>query len=562
MKPEIELILDSTHDAMIAIDGEKRITLFNKAAQKLTGIAFDNAMAKEVEDVIDNTRLPVVMKSGISELNRRQMLGTTEIITNRMPVKNEKGQIIGAIAVFRDISEISRLSEEVIGLSQSMDRLRSLFDSLQDGISVVDLSGEIILINDSYHRMAQTQEFKQKRDVFDEVKLHKRVLASGQVIRGVNKYIPHLRKHVIIDCSPFFIAGELKGSMAVIRDFSEIERLNADLSQAKSIIRNLEAKYTFDDIIGNHPKMVDATEKAKLAAATHATLLLRGESGTGKELLAHAIHNASQRKFNQFIRVNCAAIHQNLLESELFGYVEGSFTGAKKEGHKGYFERAHGGTLFLDEIAEIDLSTQAKLLRALQEKEIIPVGSTEPKQVDLRVISATNADLEKLVEEKKFREDLYYRLNVFPITLPALRERKEDIPALAINLMKKLNREFGRITEEIDPEAMAVLMDYDWPGNVRELENIIARAMINLSLSDKVLRIKDLPTLQRHTPLVTPQIIREDDLLPLKNFLQLQEKDYIYDALSRFKGNKTMTAKALGISIRSLYNKLGGRKDE
>lgn len=557
MKPEIELILDSTHDAMIAIDSSQNITLFNKAAELLTEIRAEDALGYDVEMVIDNTRLPAVMKSGVSELNRRQMLGSIEIITNRMPVINEKGVIVGAIAVFRDISELSRLSEEVIGLSQSIDRLRSLFDTLQDAISVVDLQGEIILINDSYKRMAKVEEYKTTRGAFEEDPLHKRVLASAQRIRGVNKFITHLNKHVIIDCSPFYIAGEMKGSIAVIRDFSEIERLNADLSQAKSIIRNLEAKYTFDDIIGSHPKMVDATEKAKLAAATNATLLLRGESGTGKELLAHAIHNASSRRFNQFIRVNCAAISSNLLESEFFGYVEGSFTGAKKEGHKGYFERAHGGTIFLDEIAEIDLNTQAKLLRVLQEKEIIPVGSTEARPVDVRVISATNANLEKLVEEKRFREDLYYRLNVFPITLPALRERKEDIPDLALSLMEKLNREFGRVTESIDGDAMLELMSYSWPGNVRELENIIARAMINIKLSDTHITKEHLPALVDHVPThhSAPKGSLESGM-KLKEYLAMMEKHFLEEALKLHGGNKTETARSLGISLRSLYNKI------
>jgi len=211
--------------------------------------------------------------------------------------------------------------------------------------------------------------------------------------------------------------------------------------QAKQIIRNLEAKYTFDDIVGSSEILLNAVEKAKIAAETPATVIIRGESGTGKELFAHAIHNASNRRYAQFVRVNCAAISENLLESELFGYEEGAFTGASKGGKVGLFEKANGGTIFLDEIGELSLNTQAKLLRVLQEKEILRVGSNKPKAIDVRIISATNVDLENAILEKKFRQDLYYRLNVVPIDIPPLRKHKSDIPDMVKHLINKYNQE-------------------------------------------------------------------------------------------------------------------------
>ena len=556
MKPEIELILDSTHDAMIAIDSAERITLFNRAAERLTGKNAAESIGKDVKTVVDNTRLPFVMKHDVQELNRRQRLGETEIITNRMPVKDQQNRVIGAIAVFRDVGELTRLAAEVTDLSQSIETLQSLFDAIQDAISVVDAKGNLLLVNEHYKKLTGVGKVSGLIDALGEGSLHKRVLATGQVVKSVQKYIGILDKHVIIDCAPLKVGSEIKGSAAIIHDFSEITKLSSDLDQAKSIIRNLEAKYTFDDILGKHPRILDAIEKAKLAATTNATLLLRGESGTGKELFAHAIHNASERKFHQFIRVNCAAINANLLESELFGYVEGSFTGAKKGGHVGYFERAHRGTIFLDEIAEIDLNTQAKLLRVLQEKEIQPVGSPKTIEVDLRIISATNADLEQMVKAGRFREDLYYRLNVLPIQLPSLAQRPEDIEILALELMRKLNREYGKVAEAISPEALFDFMRYDWPGNVRELENIIARAMINMKVGERVIEEHHLPPLVP-TKQVAIELPREEgENLPLKDFITFQEKRYIEQLLSKNGDNKTKTARELGISIRSLYYKI------
>jgi len=216
----------------------------------------------------------------------------------------------------------------------------------------------------------------------------------------------------------------------------------------------LEAKYTFQDIVGRSDEIRIAVEQAKIAARTPATVLLRGESGTGKELFAHAIHNESDRKYNKFIRVNCAALSESLLESELFGYEEGAFSGAKRGGKKGLFEEADNGSLFLDEIGELSAKMQVKLLRVLQEKEIIRVGGTEPIPVNVRIIAATNRNLEREIAAGKFREDLYYRLNRIPIHIAPLRQRKEDIPPLCAHLIRKINHDYGRSVEGISPSAL------------------------------------------------------------------------------------------------------------
>ena len=292
-----------------------------------------------------------------------------------------------------------------------------------------------------------------------------------------------------------------------------------------------------------------------MAAQTPATVLLRGESGTGKELFAHAIHNASLRRKGQFMRVNCAAISETLLESELFGYEEGAFTGAVKGGKRGLFEESHGGTIFLDEIGDITSHMQSRLLRFLQEKEIIRVGGTRPIPVDVRVISATNANLELKVRAGTFREDLYYRLNVIPIHVPALREHREDISPLAGHIVFKLNQEFGREVRGLSEEAIQNLMLYDWPGNVRELENVLGRAMISMRPQETVIGLEHLPLLPYDKTGAT--IPLQVQTQPLEKTREDAERTAIVRALHETNGNRTRAAALLGISMRGLFYKMG-----
>jgi len=460
MKRELELILDSTHDAMIAVDIEGVITLYNKAAEKLTNFYAKDVLGKKIVDVIKNTRLPHIMVSGEAELDQKQQLGNTEIITNRMPVRDKEGHIIGAIAVFRDISEVARLAEKITNLKQMRTMLEAIINATQDAISVVDENGRGTLINPAYSRLTGYYE----EDIIgklstvdlgdDGESIHLEVLRKKKPVTGLKFNVGLSRRDLYVSAAPIYENGELKGSVAVLQDFTETRRLSRELDQARQIIRNLEAKYTFEDIKGDNPVIINAIEKAKLAANTPATVLLQGESGTGKELFAHAIHNASDRKHSKFVRVNCMAINEGILESELFGYSGGAFTGALKSGKAGYFEMTDGGTIFLDEIGEISLATQAKLLRVLQEKEVVRVGDSKVVPVDVRVIAATNVDLEKAIEDKSFRKDLYYRLNVIPIKTPALREHKDDIKILIMSILHKQNQVFGRSVKDLSDEAL------------------------------------------------------------------------------------------------------------
>jgi PAS domain S-box-containing protein len=565
MERDIELILDSTHDAMIGVNKRGVITLFNKAAEELTGTSADYALGKYVVDVVNDTRLPYILETGESELNRQQNLGNIKIVTNRMPVKDKKGRIIGAVAVFRDITEVIKLAEEITNLKEMQSMLAAIFNATQDAISVVDQKGLGVMINPAYTRITGLSEKDvigkpATVDIAEGESIHMQVFKTKKPVKGALLKVGPAHKEVLVNAAPIIVDGELRGSVGVIHDMSEITKLSNELKNAKDIIRSLEAKYTFEDIIGKDSLMLAAVEKARKAAEIPITVLLRGESGTGKEIFAHAIHNASERRYRKFVRVNCAAIPETLLESELFGYEEGAFTGAKKGGRKGLFEEASGGTIFLDEIGEISPGTQSKLLRVLQEKEFVRVGGTKSVNVDVRVIAATNVDLEAAMDSGKFRADLYYRLNVLPIIIPPLRMRKGDIYDLSIFFIKKFNQQYGRNIQDISHQAVQKLKEYDWPGNVRELDNVVGRAIINMKINDKVILENHLPQFDRlvskgKAPAVNDSSF-EKTSMTLENTVEQAEKAYIEQVMKEYGNNKTKAAKHMDISLRSLYYKL------
>ncbi|MBM7097264.1 sigma-54-dependent transcriptional regulator [Bacillus sp. H-16] len=560
---KLELILDSTHDGMIAIDQNEKITLINKRAEEMSGLNKEDIMGTEISKVLPTSELPRVLHTGKTEQNRRQVIQKNRsIVTTRMPIK-DGNKIIGALGVFKDITEIEEMAEEVTNLKSVQTMLEAIIHSSDDAISVVNEEGKGLMINPAYTRLTglTKEEVLHKpatTDISEGESMHLQVLKTRKPVRGARMKVGPKKKDVLVNVAPVIVDGTLKGSVGVIHDLSELETLNTELERAKQIIRTLEAKYTFEDIIGQSEEFTFAIEQAKMAAKTPVTILLRGESGTGKELFAHAIHNASDRKYNKFVRVNCAAISESLLESELFGYEEGAFSGAKRGGKKGLFEEAHGGTIFLDEIGELKSQTQAKLLRVLQEKEVVRVGSTKTLDIDVRVVAATNVNLEKMMNTQEFRSDLYYRLNRMPIQIPPLRARKEDLEKLCRHLLTKLNQDYGRNVEGLTEEAVAHLQTYQWPGNVRELENVLGRAMIHTHFSVHYIDKEHLPRFSDLIPQEnqTESIFENGEILSLADQMKEKEKQIIAEALSVCNGNKTKTAQALGLSIRNLYYKM------
>ncbi len=343
----------------------------------------------------------------------------------------------------------------------------------------------------------------------------------------------------------------------------KIERILERMQERKELARiseeniylrdELEEQFNYGEIIGKSKAMQDVYRTIEKVAATDSSVLIYGESGTGKELVARAIHKLSPRKEKPFIRVNCGALVETLLESELFGHEKGAFTGALKQ-KKGRFELAHQGSIFLDEIGDISTNMQLKLLRVLQEKEFERVGSEETILVDVRILTATNKNLSELVQQGKFREDLFYRLHIIPIYLPPLWERKEDIPLLARHFIKKLTAEMNKPAKGITEAAIEKLLNYHWPGNIRELENAIERAIV---LSDKaVIDAADLPILQSTGSDRLPNDILDRFRLNLNDTLAAIEKQLIEKAMNETQGNKNQAAKLLGIGTSLLYYKL------
>ena len=334
--------------------------------------------------------------------------------------------------------------------------------------------------------------------------------------------------------------GQIIGGVETFRDLSAIEELKKELSQ----------KYTLGDIISKNHLIQDIFNILPNIAESDSTVLIQGASGTGKELLAKAIHNLSRRKTKSFVKVNCGALPDTLLESELFGYLKGAFTDAKKD-KPGRFALAHEGTIFLDEVGDMSPALQVKLLRVLQEKEFEPLGSTSPRKTDVRIIAATNKDLSKLVNESKFRDDLFYRLNVVKIELPLLRERREDIPLLIDAFVQKFNAKMGKQVGGVSDQVLRLLLRYDYPGNVRELENIIEHAFV-LCKGERI----DLDCLPKEITVDQEKISSPTMPLPGETPIDRAEAEVIERTLKKYHGNRIKTAKELGLDRTTLWRKI------
>jgi len=424
---------------------------------------------------------------------------------------------------------------------------------------IIDENAIITMLSKSYSEFIGISQEKaigkHVTDVIENTRMHI-VVKTGELEAAQVQYING--SYMIASRIPIFKNGEIIGAIGKVL-FRNVKELNTLYTKMKNMGRELEtykthlkqlntATYSFDDIIGLSKEISTAKSIASKAAQTHSNVLLLGESGTGKELFAHAIHLASDRVYAPFVKVNCGAIPSDLLESELFGYEGGAFTGAKKEGKIGKFELADGGTIFLDEIGDMPLHMQVKLLRTIQEKEVEKIGSIGSKKIDIRIIAATNKNLEKSMLEGNFRQDLYYRLNVVTIHIPALRERTDDILPIANHLIKKISKDLNKKIIGITTDTEDYLKEYPWKGNIRELENTLERA-INLTENSALITPIDLP--EQITGIKEIKIIKS-----LEETMFTAEKQAITDALKATDGNKTKTAKILGIGRTSLYEKI------
>jgi len=436
------------------------------------------------------------------------------------------------------------------GMTEGLDgRERTILDSVNEGVFTVDLQWRITAFNRAAEQITKVsrQEAlgRQCCDVFranicENACILRRTISSGKPILNATAHIfSQTGRRIPIRISTAVLrdeAGQIIGGVETFQDLSPIEQLK----------KELQGKYTFEDIVGRSGVMTKLFDILPQIAQSVSTVLIEGRSGTGKELFARAIHNLSPRKKKPFIAVNCAALPDTLLESELFGHKAGAFTDARRE-KPGRFALANGGTIFLDEIGDVSPAMQIRLLRVLQERTIEPLGSVEPLRVDVRVIAATNRDLGQLVREGSFREDLYYRIRVVSLKLPDLSQRREDIPLLIDHVVSKFNQLQGKDIEGVSEEVMARLMEYEYPGNVRELENIIEQAFV--LCRGRIIELHHLPAELR--PIGPARFAG-----PGPMSLQSMEKLLIREALRRHKGNRTKAASQLGINPSTLYRKM------
>jgi PAS domain S-box-containing protein len=513
-----ELILHAAGDGIYGVDREGKITFINPAAAKMLGWDSKELIDKRSHALLHHTKtdgsdypqeecpIYAAFKDGRvhrveDEVFWRNDGSSFPVEYSSTPI-HEHGELVGAVVVFSDITERKRAEEE---LRNNEERFRRLFDYSGDGLFLIDLGGGKIL--DANRKACEMLGFSSRElrcmhisDVHPNEMPKFLAFAESVISQGHGQtdeltcltkrghsvpaeisasiYVDSDDGNQLMLASVRNISKRKQAEAALRKAHAEVHRLKEQL-QAENIYLQEEIKtaYNFEEIIGHSSALRKVLRQIEQVALTESTVLIHGETGTGKELVARAIHNLSPRAERPLVKVNCGAIAQGLVESELFGHEKGAFTGALQK-RIGRFELADGGTIFLDEVGELPPDTQVKLLHALQEQEFERVGGSQPLRVDVRIIAATNRDLAEMVRIGKFRMDLFYRLNVFPVQVPPLRERTSDIPLLVNHLLGKLTKRLGKPLQGISPDTLEHLMCYPWPGNIRELENIIERAAI------------------------------------------------------------------------------------
>ena len=530
-----------------------------KAGGKIALVAFQNMMSavESCEDVMEIQTEKCVVESR-NEVEEKIAMMVSKgfdtiigggIITDFGKKYGVRTIVIntGKDVIACSILEAKRLAAAMREEKEKGEKFRTVVEYAYDGIISIDKAGRITILNPSAERLLKKRNKdlidKNIQDIFPQIEL------TDTLARGVEEteVIKNIQGHPFIFSKiPIHVEKETIGAIAIFQDTGKIQQMEEKIRRA-SIKTGHFARYTFDDMLGSSDVMEESIQIAKQYAKTNSTVLIEGETGTGKEIIAQSIHNASGRIHDPFVAVNCAALPESLLESELFGYVPGAFTGADRKGKKGIFELAHGGTIFLDEISEIHPQLQGRLLRVIQEKQVMRIGDNRVIPIDVRIIAATNKNLEQLVEEGHFREDLYYRLNVLRLLLPSLGERREDIPVLLDYFLQQYSHRMGKEKIHMEEDALAVLCQYPWKGNVRELKNFAERLVVmtqKVNIQEKDLKERFLGRGKK------PQKMVQE--VQLSNV----EKNAIEQALKEYGGNVSKAAEILGTSRTTLWRKM------
>ena len=591
----LHVLADNLYQGVMAIDEHGIIRVFNYFCGSLLKTRVPDALGRKFGEIIPNSRLDNVVKDKrTTPQNYFLFLNENKLRITQFPLW-EQGKLFGAIEFWENNSEVEQLTCSLKKALEQNRLLDNILNTAFEDIGAVDKEGRVTYLNkNTAVKLGVEREAawgKIMREIRQDCLMEKVARTGdpqmGKLWRVNNNYVP-------VMVLPLIENNEITGAVckSVFRDLNEAKEFIKNMqftketdAQKKKNDFNSGAEYTFDDLIGAAPALQAVKNLALRAANSGAIILITGESGTGKELFAHAIHAASARRNMPFVKVNCASIPETLLESELFGYEDGAFTGARKGGKPGKFELANGGTIFLDEIGDMSLATQAKLLRFLQEGEIEKVGGTRAGKVDVRVIAATNKDLKNKVERGEFREDLYYRLEVILIRIPPLRERIEDIYLLTRHFIARLRSKNSKEVQSLAPDLEKALLSYPWPGNVRELANVLEGAVC--LAEGETLKITDLPphfrerlkinmaniSLTPPRPLGLPAqsaqsnqskrpkpVIIECAPEPVTSSLgeavSEAEKNTIQKVLELTQGNKRRAAYMLGIARSTFYEKL------
>ncbi|WP_018764177.1 sigma 54-interacting transcriptional regulator [Bacillus sp. 105MF] len=572
----LKIILTSIPMGIFVVDREKKIVNCNESGLKMIKSTPEKVMNAPAEQIFNGEHINNVFATGKTILNQLQITNEMGVLVDYSPIPSFDQRIEGMVIIVQDLPMVEDMAMEIEYIKDLNKDLHAILSSIYDEILVVNHKGELIrysetVINDFWGRDLKDLLGKNLLD------LEKKGLFSPSVTRLVLEQQKKVsivqetkkgRKILAVGNPVFNENGELHRIIIASRDITEATRLKTELHEIKKIseqykkeLDSFKNKDRFlKKLIYCSPKMEQIITQAKKIADFSSNVLISGESGVGKEVIAQAIHQLGNRSSKPFLKLNCGAIPETLLESELFGYTKGAFTGADKNGKEGYFKRADQGILFLDEIGEMPLHLQVKLLRVLQEQEVIPIGSTIPTKINVQIIAATNKRLEKMVEAGTFREDLFYRLNVIPLQVPPLRERMEDVPLLAFHFLQELNEKYNK-NYHLTPDALNLLEFYSWPGNVRELQNMIERLVV--SADDSVIDAEFVSKFlnpgydfKKSKPVITR-------VLPLQEALHSVEEQLILLAMKQYK-TTTKAAKALGISQSSVsrkYQKIMNEKE-
>jgi PAS domain S-box-containing protein len=553
-------ILDDLNIGAFTVDNRRQVSSMNLSAQALIGLKDTEAIGKDCREVFvgvpcladcpfKGTGLPSTEEPVIKIQDENQ---TIHLVTRTAsPVFGFGHQVVGCMTILQDHSPIADLIDRIHYEEQS---LKIILDNLELGIFTVDRSGHITFFNTEAEKISGYN----RREILGE--------SCAAIFEGEGAQEVCLLKDTIVDgISRSSGQGRMKtrdgitipirANYMALRNEKEtvVGGLTTfhDLTLVLQLKQAMKDRYTFHDLIGKSPRMRHIFEMVNVVAGTDATILIEGATGTGKDLLAKVIHSTSRRSGKPFVKVNCAAIPDNLLESEMFGYVKGAFTGAEKD-KSGRFQEADGGTIFLDEIGDLPLALQAKLLRVLEDKEFYRLGSRHTVKVNVRIISASNRNLGKLVKKRLFREDLYYRLNVFRIELPKLRARQIDLPLLIGHILRRLCAARGARLPEVSEKVMEILLNYHYPGNIRELENILEHTLI--ICQERTVQPRHLPdylqvyhAARKMAPAGSPNHSNESDA---------REREKIRSMLQDHDWHRTRTAKALGMDRTTLWRKI------